>query len=389
MLSCSPKSYSGLLFRRFVSILLFLNMLASPLTARAGTSVNIQTGYFSYSTVDLAFGGLYPLAISRNYQSATKEGAPPFGGPFGPGTSLGMWSMRLGVDGNGNVVINMPATEESTTFGCSGSTCTNADPKSYLKGTVSIVSNQATLQTEDGTNYKFEYPAEKLLSITDRLGKTTTLNYSGNKLTSVVAPNGRGIAFYYTNTSFPIQITSAKLFDNNNPQLSNDNYSVSYTYDSSGNLYQFYNVLHNRTVKGVNSSGQIIDRTAYGITTYGYDGQNHLQTITNPRSIQSIANQYQGCGTGDLNCYNIRSQTRPGTSTSTTSDDVINYYSYALTGCTGPKGCQKTALTVKDTLNSSGRQVTYNYSATNGFMTSTVNSADSSTTTYNYNTTTG
>lgn len=373
------------LFRRLVSLILLFVFISNPAVAWASQNVDVQRGYFSYNHTDIGIGdALSPIAVIRHYQSVKVDGSSVSDGPFGKGTHMGIYSLWAEVNSSNQVIIKSPTGEETVYIPTStAGRYVNEKPSAAMQGVITANGSALTLQVENGAKYNFDYVdpdgtvipdgIRRLTYIRNRIDRYSTsliVLHNSNGTISLVQVSRFGgyrhIGFWYQDSRFPKQVTSAWLV--NGGWTLSTGFFVKYTYDANGDLVTFQNTIHGKQVK--TSSGST--RTANGITTYTYDAYHHMVSITDPRGIVSLANTYNSDNTG-----RISSQRYPG-ATSSSSDDIISYYAQY--------GNQST---VRDTLNSPDREKTIFFDPNTQAINATYNSADQSTTEAFYDPSTG
>jgi len=136
----------------------------------------------------------------------------------------------------------------------------------YVGTTDSLQRNSGgdfTMFTKD--NHQFHFTSAGLLDqITDINGNITTLNYTNNNQTSVVAPGGRTLNLTYNGTSVASVVDPL-------------NRTCSFSYDGNGNL---------QSVTDANG----------GITAFTYDAGHHMLTATNSLNNIIVSNTYDTTG---------------------------------------------------------------------------------------------
>jgi RHS repeat-associated protein len=249
--------------------------------SKGGDPVDLASGLLSFTKTDMVLGGARgQVAIIRTFRGATTNA-----GPFGIGTNHN-YGYLLDMTNVGGGLINLimpdgnqfPFVQSGTTFAnttiplmagavISNVTC-NVLP-GFTAGNPNACS--ATLRWKNGTTYQFQplvaqFPnLSFLMSITDSNGNKTTLTRSpSSQLTQITDPVGRTLTLAYDSAGRTGRITSI---------TDPIGRSVQYTYTSAGFL---------QTVTDVNK----------GVTTYGYDSNNNLKTITDARQITYLTNNY-------------------------------------------------------------------------------------------------
>ena len=210
--------------------------------------VDCATGDLYNSHTDLALHGRgMPFALTRTYnsQAAAAQSAP---GSYGYGWSSS-FSDHLIIDTSAQSITVAQANGSEVPFNVFGSTISPAGP--WIQATLT--------QNGDGT-YTYVLPNQdtelfdssgRLLTETDRYGNSLTTSYdlSGN-LTSVSDGAGRSITLAYNPAGEVSKVTGPMG-------------SVSYGYDSTGNLVQ------------------VTDLDG-GIWRFGYDGGHQMTSLTDP-----------------------------------------------------------------------------------------------------------
>ena len=241
---------------------------------RKGDPVDPSTGAFIMHKTDLFLPDVIPIAVTRTYNSLDTY-ARPFGTGMMHAYTLFQHSEHqfdeadlIQTDGAKIHYVRISADGlpwYSTVLE------SQAAPNAFYKSRISFnfTDNGWTLALTDGTVYIFGHEAP-LQKIRDRYGNEVRVSWSGTNtfgagvgnITRVTSPNGRYIDFtYYTGTS---RVYQAK---------DNAGRTVTYTYDSNGNLL---------TVTDPMSQ----------VTTYTYDASNRMLTIRDGRNIVYLTNAY-------------------------------------------------------------------------------------------------
>ncbi|WP_164928465.1 IPT/TIG domain-containing protein [Gloeobacter violaceus] len=357
--------------RRAVCLLVLFVYCGGFALQAASASVDVVSGHYAYDTVDLVLGGRYPLMLQRHYQSSEQDRTPltSYPGPFGPGTHMGLYSLRAApvLDVAGQITkvrLSLP-TGGAQLFatGVSGAPAGsygNANPSDPIRGSFTVSGNATSstlvLTLESGLVLSFSATlsgTRQLNSLTDRFGKAITFSYSGNNLTRVQDPFGRRIDFTYDAT-FTHQVRTATLYDNQGAVGG----SVLYEYNSAGDLQYFHNAMDGQSVNNPDGT----TRTVNGLTTYEY--QNHYLTkITDPRGTVRLTNSYENFNTSGQ-AGRVTLQTLPGmdgrpgaNGDQYTADDVLAQYVYS----TGSTAVNDALYKTSDKQN--WDKVTYNFDA--------------------------
>jgi RHS repeat-associated protein len=237
-----------------------------------GDPVDLATGLFLDHETDLVLPDLRPIAITRTYRSKDTM-SRPFGigatHPYqvfivGAGTGYSYAELILADGGRIRYDRISPGTD------LAGAVLEHtATPTQFYKSKLTWNwDNGWNLQFKDGSLWKFySYGAgPALISMSDRLGNTVTINRTSYKqISKVMSPNGRWIEFTYDSSD---RVTQAK---------DNIGRTLTYTYDASGRLWKVTNPLG-------------------GLTEYTYDISHRVLSIKNPRGISYVTNEYDANG---------------------------------------------------------------------------------------------
>lgn len=265
--------------------------------AIGGEPVDLSTGLFVYDKTDLVVSDVVPLELTRTYRPGDSVSRA-----FGIGTTH-PYDMFIVPDNNFNGIgigfdLILPDGGRIH-FDCasvSGFACTSlihdTSPTGFYGATLTTVGNNLALTMKNGTILKFltgssvQSPFQlALISITDRYGNTVTINRDPsttnghfNRATSIVSPNGRSISFTYDSFNHVTQAAN------------NGGQTVNYAYDSYGHLV---------AVADANAAACVTSNpsnwtTACPVTSYTYDHQHRMLTVTDPKGILYLTNQYDG-----------------------------------------------------------------------------------------------
>lgn len=137
-------------------------------------------------------------------------------------------------------------------------------PPPGIFATLSRSGGLFTLTEKDQTVYAFDANG-RLATITDRNGNVTKLSYTGQNLTSVIAPDGRALTL---------------------------------SYDANGRLVELRDPLGRRAVFSYNASGNLVSATdlSGAVTTYAYDAAGRITAITDANGNTFIQNVYDATG---------------------------------------------------------------------------------------------
>jgi RHS repeat-associated protein len=237
-----------------------------------GDPVDLGTGLFVLNSTDFYIPDTIPLSLRRTYrQNDTISRA------FGIGTTH-LYDIFLVGDTNPWTYIDLVLPDGSQVYykritpGTSYSNAVYQDtssPTIFFGSTITFNGVGWNLVLKDGTTLVFPDGIDAtapqqcaLLGIVDRNGNTVqmTRDESANLL-SITSPNGRWINFTYDSTN---RVTQA---------VDNLGRTVTYTYNAAGSL---------ASVVGL----------AGGKTSYTYDSSNNMLSLTDPRGIVYVQNQF-------------------------------------------------------------------------------------------------
>ncbi len=138
-----------------------------------------------------------------------------------------------------------------------------------------------TLRKKDDTLYNFD-PDGRLISIADRNGNTTTLNYAGEDLVSITDPYGRTITLTYS---------AGKIISIQDPL--GRTYTLSYTGEY---LTSITDPQGGETRYGYDSDGRLVSREdpGGGKTTYTYDEKGRVVSSTDPLGYTKTIEYIEG-----------------------------------------------------------------------------------------------
>jgi len=151
-----------------------------------GGPIDVATGRMRYDTMDLRFGGAFPLVLERQYRSDRTDD-----GPLGVGWSHS-YATRLEVVGNSAKFHDTDG--RVIPFGkAGGAYYPNRHARLSL---ATITGGYRVTDPVSVTTYDFDSTGN-LTSIANRDGLTQTLTYSAGLLQTVVGPHGRSLTFAY------------------------------------------------------------------------------------------------------------------------------------------------------------------------------------------------
>ncbi|MCK9385938.1 MAG: DUF6531 domain-containing protein [Nevskia sp.] len=236
--------------------------------ASAAYPIDLRTGVFTHSWVDLAIGDITPLTLQRTYRPGD-----PVSRAFGYGMSsdYGMylyttsspldWIQLILPDGERIAFNRTSGSGPAGTWGHNGS-------RTRWYGAVMTLTSTWNITLTDGSQYRFiANTAINTLSATaDRYGNTLNFIYDpSNRLSQVRSASGRLINFSYDTSN---RITQAR---------DHTGRTVAYVYNSQGTL----------------------DTVTYpdGSTEhYTYDGSRRMLSYTDRRGNLFLSNSYDAQG---------------------------------------------------------------------------------------------
>jgi len=321
--------------------------------------VNLGTGLFVYSQTDLVLPDVIPVALTRRYRPND-----PKWRPFGSGTRHPYEMFLVGdqttysyadliLPDGGKIRFNRFSPGTGPSGAIMEATTT---PTPFYKSTLTYYASAGgaaearwDLRLKDGTVYRFTVDQREtapLVAIIDRNGNqlsvVRTNDFTGTlqsrRITRIVSPNGRWVAFTY-DASF--HVTQAK---------DNIGRTVSYAYDASGRLIQVTDV-------------------GGGVTQYTYDTANRILTIRDARGIVYLTNAYDTNG-------RITQQTQADSTTYQLAYTLDGAGKVTQTDVTDPRGNHRivtfssSGYALTDTKGCScGSGVTYERQAGTNFVT--------------------
>jgi RHS repeat-associated protein len=375
-------------------------------SSNTGDPVNTTSGNFYEQATDISIAGRsLPLEIVRTYNSQDASVAGPlgYGWSYNYGTSLAV----SGTSPNEIATITM-ANGDQETFDqpASGESWPPSAPRFVDTLTHSSGSSTWTLVVTNHDTYTFNSSGQ-LTQETDLNGYTTSFSYTSGNLAAVMDPAGRILTLGWTGSN----LTSVT--DSN---VSGNTRTVSYSYDSNGNLedvidvnggdtHYEYDSSHQMTVMkdpvceatsgcpGVendyNSSGQVdwqkdqLNRE----TTFSYSGTPYTAAggstlVTDPAGNETDYQYQWGLLTAETVGY--------GTSDAATTRDQYDPATLGLIGVEDPNGnitsytrdSSGNVLTTSDPL---GRVTTHTYNSFDEVLTTEDGNGVTTTNTYNSN----
>lgn len=240
--------------------------------------VDPYSGDYYYSNEDLIVPGVIPLNVVRSYTSSRSA----FTGPFGIGTYLKGYNLKITVPTNPGGTVN--TSPNQTVLFDDGNGLTTAFSNGSGGGLV--FSNHETIGTAgssltltlDGSNFlasalyetieknKFQFDANGRLSqMQDDNGNTVTLTRDGSGKLLTATSLGRSLTFTYNGANLIQDVTD------------HTGRKVQYHYDGSNHLQY------------------MIDPMEL-VMSYTWDPQDRIQTVMDKRNQGSVLNTYQANG---------------------------------------------------------------------------------------------
>lgn len=250
-------------------------------TRTAGDPVDTSTGFFGDSFTDLSTPGRgIPLDFTRSYAGAIADPTGPNAtaakdGPFGYGWTF-TYNMSATTDGSGNVTITQQDGSR-VPFGVTAGIYKPSAPR--YDGTLSKAATTYTYTLRGRELFTFDVASGRLLAETTLAGSHatpaywTTLTYdAAGHLAAIKDPAGRKYTVTWTGNHITGLTDTAGR-------------TVSYAYDTSGDLTDVYGVATNRT-----PTLQSNDRFSY---TY-VGGKHLLASMRTPKNYTAAG----GLGAG-------------------------------------------------------------------------------------------
>jgi RHS repeat-associated protein len=274
-----------------------------PACPKGGEPVDLSTGLFIHNKTDLIVSDVIPLTLTRTYRPNDSVSRA-----FGIGAthpydifidsdyiSFGFVDLVLPDGSRIHYDCNQPPSN-----GCPGGTYSHTTSPTDFYGSTLQSPGQGSsnwrITMKNGTVLAMFGPSElpiRLVSITDRYGNTVTINRdstSGNgaRVTSIVSPHGRSITFSYDN------------YNHVSKAVNNGGQTVNYAYDGYGRLVAVADANAAACVVSNPSTWMTINpgtgMTVCPTTSYTYDGGHRMLTVTDPKGILYLTNQYDSGG---------------------------------------------------------------------------------------------
>ncbi len=247
---------------------------------KGGDPVDLGTGLFLLTKIDLMVFDVIPLPLTRTYRQNDNASRP-----FGIGSTHPYNIYLYSTNNYQTADLVMPDGQRfhfvriSPGTGFSDAVYEHTtSPGMFHKSKLAWNGQGWSVTTKDGTVFKFPEacpgcPTEGLNELSDRNGNKITVSRMGTNefndpvgnITQITTHNGRWIKFTSDTSN---RITQAK---------DNTNRMVNYEYDTAGRL-----------IKVTDPNG--------GVTEYTYDTSNRMLTVKDARNIVYLTNEYDTPG---------------------------------------------------------------------------------------------
>jgi len=312
-----------------------------------GDPCNAATGNEFYTAVDVtSVDGTVPIIRYYNSQMMVDVG-------LGVGWSSSILGKRLYIHADTIQIVREDGRGEG--FVCDGGAC-QGDADTHI--TLSQDANGYTLTTRDGAVERYN-TAGKLLTETDRNGRTTTYNYDASgRLTTVTGPFGHNLTLTYTTNNHIYQISGGA----QSPRYTYDAYNnLTHVSISAGTTIYFYeNSSFPENLTGVEYTNGANTSIRYATMTYDASGR------VNSTQLGSGAEQVT---------FSYDSPTQTTVTDAANTQEVMTFASNlgakALVSKVNPSDGKTVAQTFDANNNltckkdEEGRLTTYTYNATN------------------------
>ncbi len=221
------------------------NSLTLQAQVRVPSPKDVPPGIYTFDSVDLKFIGLNRLLLVRHYQSKKQNGAPITNGPFGYGTSLGLYSLKARRISADRIAFMLPTGGTQYFISTDQITYKNETRNDPFQGIVSVMNNHLIFKDSSNTKLKFNRGTGNLEELINSFDETLfTLSWNDQKLLKVTEALGAAIHFVYEDTHYPDQVSMAYLTVPN--KISET--KVFYTYDPlTGDLTRFKDAMGKST----------------------------------------------------------------------------------------------------------------------------------------------
>jgi|GEM_PF-554246 len=207
--------------------------------------------------------------------------------------------------------------------------------------TLSLEGDNYTLTKSNKSKYKYNSD-NKLSSIEDKNGNTTTINYNGGKIESVTDPVNRKLVFEYVNGTDRLE----KIYVEDTPDYSltfeykeddaqylekvidaNNKVAVKYTYDSEGRVFEVYSA--NLDENGNNERLKRNEYDAFGRLVMQYDCKDQIKYfVYNDKSMERFVIDQNG----NESCIQFNADLKPVTEIDAKGNTVEYKYEVLVDG---------------------------------------------------------
>ena len=247
-----------------------------PNCANPGDPVDVSSGVFSYQKTDLVLPGVIPVTITRYYRTIA-SGIGPFG-------QAGSFNYDLFVKTVGTTLsLQMPEVNRYIfTQGVDGNYRNSAFPRWQGAVFTKFADGHYELRLRDGMTWVFN-SAGWLTQQRDRYGNQVTITRDGaNLVTQIQNPAGKTLTFTYKTVSRGDTFFSV----------------IASITDPLGRMWKYdYNVIRTARLASVTDPAGNVTTYTYGTAGPApYIPTEGLLTITDPKGITWLKNQYDGAG---------------------------------------------------------------------------------------------
>lgn len=244
--------------------------------ANPGDPVDVSSGVFSYQKTDLVLPGVIPVTITRYYRTIA-SGIGPFG-------QAGSFNYDLFVKTVGTTLsLQMPEVNRYIfSQGVDGKYRNSTFPRWQGAVFTKFVDGHYELRLRDGMTWVFN-SAGWLTQQTDRYGNQVIITRDGSNLvTQIQNPAGKTLTFTYKTVSRGDTFFQV----------------VASITDPLGRMWKYdYNVIRTARLASVTDPAGNVTTYTYGTAGPApYIPTEGLLTITDPKGITWLKNQYDGAG---------------------------------------------------------------------------------------------
>jgi RHS repeat-associated protein len=314
----------------------------TELTDRLTAKVNVGTGNLLVQAQDSSVAGVagWDMAMTRYYNSANAVGSGNTVGNMGPGWSTGFGdSVRLEPTGaSGDMFFFGPSAYRAKFVKNADGSFSRTKPG--IKADLREESDGSyTLTWYDKGKYTFDSNG-RLQATKDKNGNELTYNYgAGGKLATVVDTRGRTALFSYNAQGLVSQVEVRK---------PDNTVMVRWAYGYSNGLLTSSELDYvDDTAVGGTYANPGSDPTIGAATTYTYNAQNYLASITDARK--------NATGNGGVTQFGYDAQMRLATQTRVASSGSNSVTSFAYYSGTNSAACKNNGDVVDQDANNHTR----------------------------------